>query len=286
MSIFYPAVNIEPTICSKNLYTHDPSLNHTCTPSTEHEFFMSPSDISYCLFKQYDIDYLNTYFHKNHIHYRILSHPQKTNTCYEKAIIIGQWNPLNVIKTLYFQDSNGFLYAVVIPETGCFFKNENLINALELVPSCELAKAKNLPQFMTYGTCSPFVTKNDCYENGGRVKKIIFDSETLNYKKKESTLDDFSFGTDHRFSLQMNYYECYKLLQYQFGTSVMQAGLLTLSFKESFIRTKGKLNINYDFSSINYRTALFINSIHGFGDVTIKNDFSSELNLPNILKSH
>ncbi len=285
MSIFYPTTYEVQKLNTTDIESVDPSLNGTCSGSTQKEFYLSHQEINTIFFNPYKIDYLNNYYLNNRLHYRILSHPVKTNTCYEKAEIIGNWNPLNVIKALYFQTTDGYLYAVIIPETGCFFNKEILTDILGLNSSMELAKAKCLPTYMTYGTCSPFIEKNDYFENGGSVKKILFDSETLSIKKEESNLDDFSFGNDHRFSLQMNYYECFKILQHQFGSCVTQAELLKLSFKESFVRVKGKLNISYNFSSLNYRTAAFINSIHGFGDVTISNDYSSELELPNILYS-
>jgi hypothetical protein len=59
--------------------------------------------------------------------------------------------------------------------------------------------------------------------------------------------------------------------------------ILNLSFKEKMIRNNGKVHITYEFNSLNYRTARFVNSIHGFGDVSILNDHIDELDLPSIL---
>ena len=59
--------------------------------------------------------------------------------------------------------------------------------------------------------------------------------------------------------------------------------ILNLSFKEKFIRDKGKIKIAYEFKTLNYRTAQFINGIHGYGDVSIVNDYIDELDLPEVL---
>jgi len=49
------------------------------------------------------------------------------------------------------------------------------------------------------------------------------------------------------------------------------------------VRTKGRLKITYEFNSLNYRIARFINGIHGSGDVSIVNDHVDELDLPDVL---
>jgi len=51
-------------------------------------------------------------------------------------------------------------------------------------------------------------------------------------KKHENTLNEFSFGLDYRFSIQMNYYQCYKMLKHIFGDIIRQDSLLNLAFKE------------------------------------------------------
>jgi len=84
-------------------------------------------------------------------------------------------------------------------------------------------------------------------------------------------------------SVQMNYYDCYQMLKNLFPDVVREEELLSLSFNEKLRRTNGKMNITYEFQSVNYRTAKFINSIHGYGDVTIMNDYRDELDLPPVL---
>ena len=136
---------------------------------------------------------------------------------------------------------------------------------------------------MSYGTCSPFVVDQDLSDNGGKVEKILFDRETLSIKKDDKTMDDFSFGLNHRMSIQMNYFDCFKLLKERYPGTIVEEEVLNLSFKEKLVRKNGKIKIAYEFSALNYRTARFINSIHGYGDVSILNDYVDELYLPEVL---
>ena len=265
----------------------DPSLNGDNVRSLENKFSFPAGEIDNLFLSKYQLEYITRYVQDRNIPFRVVTHPEKTNTCYEKAQIFGDWNPLNIIKALYFESPlDQLLYAVVIPETGCFIDRSYLASLLGLPQGVVLAKAKELPANMSYGTCSPFIIPGDLVENGGRVAKILFDSETLVAKKHDNSLDDFSFGLDHRFSLQMNYYHCYKMLKAIFKNTIFAEEVLTLSFTEKFFRKNGKIKINYDFKSINYRTAQFINNIHGVGDVSVENDYVDELDLPEILTSN
>ena len=213
-----------------------------------------------------------------------MSHPSETKTCFEKAETLTPWDPLNIIKAFYLECStNESLYVVVIPETGCFIDKTRIKEILNLPQESILRKAKDLPNNMSYGTCSPFIVDEDIISNGGKVEKILFDTETLVIKKNDNTLDDFSFGLDHRLSLHINYYQCFKMLKKRYPGVIFDEEIFNLSFKEKFVRNNGKIRITYDFDSLNYRTAKFINSIHGFGNVSIMNDFVDELDLPEIL---
>ena len=94
---------------------------------------------------------------------------------------------------------------------------------------------------MTFGTCSPFIHDDDAAVNGGRVQRILFDREicTLLLKRHERTLDDFSFGSDHRLSIQMNYYDCH-MLGRRFGDLVRDEEILA-GVQESFVRNRGRI---------------------------------------------
>ena len=264
----------------------DPSLNSENAPSLANGYRLSLEDFNRLFFSSYDVSYITEYFVSKELDFRVVTHPFESNTCFEKAELLNYCDPLNVIKTLYFEySSDNSLYAVVIPETGCFINRSSLKELLNLPGNGFLKKADTLPRNMSFGTCSPFITANDLKINGGTVAKIIFDSETLEIKKHEKNLDDFSFGTNHKMSLQMNYYHCYRMLKTLYPDAVNKVEVLSLSFKEKFIRNTGKICIHYEFNSINYRTAKFINSIHGYGDVSIINDYIDEIDLPIILGS-
>lgn len=284
MSIYYP--DIEKTSAAgggMNIEKNDPSLNGQMAESLGHEFALSIEDLSRLFLSPYGIDYIGRHFAPQQ-GFRVVTHAYKTNTCFEKAELLGSWDPLHVIKALYFECStNDCLYAAVIPETGCFVNRVKLKNLLNLTSGAHLKKAASLPKYMNFGTCSPFICGDDLKENGGKVEKILFDSETLNSKKTDKTLDDFSFGLDHRMSIQMNYYECFRMMKKLYPEVVVEEKLLDLSFKEKLRRINGKINISYEFNSLNYRTAKFINSIHGYGDVSIYNDYVDELELPHVL---
>ena len=269
-----------------NIEQDDPSLNDCNSASLQELINLPKIEFNNLFLSKYKLEYITKYSQERGVPFRIVTHPRDTNTCYEKAILLGSWDPLNIIKALYFEcQSDQHLYVVVVPETGCFMDKTYLTSLLGLPQGVVLAKSKLLPKNMAYGTCSPFITPDDLLENGGKVAQIIFDSETLVSKKNNKFLDDFSFGLDHRFSLQMNYYHCFKMLKAVFGDIVIADKVLTLSFSEKFIRKNGKINIHYDFKTINYRTAKFINSIHGGGDVTIVNDYVDELDIPDVLTS-
>ncbi len=285
MSVYYidnkMAPSAEPAL---DIEKNDPSLNGQKTGSFLNEFRLNIEDLNRLFFSRYEIDYISQYFSLRNLEFRVVTHSCETNTCFEKAELLGSWDPLNVIKALYFEYSeDDSLYVVVVPETGCFINRARLKDVLNLPGDGFLKKANVLPKYMSFGTCSPFITKEDLKINGGRIEKIIFDSETLNIKKNDKNLDDFSFGLDHRMSIQMNYYHCYNMLMKIYPAVVAEEEILNLSFKEKLIRNNGKINIAYEFHSLNYRTARFINSIHGYGDVSIINDYIDELDLPRVL---
>lgn len=262
----------------------DPSLNGQSMQSLVKEFHVNGENFRQLFLAKYGLEYIADYFENKHLECRIVTHPKQTVTCYEKAELLGEWSPLNVIKALYFEcpDTNS-LFAVVTPETGCFIDRLQVKSALRLPLETNLKKASNLPIGMNFGTCSPFIVESDASFKGGRVKKILFDRETLVLKRYERTLDDFSYGMDHRFSIQMNYYDCYDMLKRKFSDLISDEELLKLSFKETFVRNQGRIKITYDFNSLSYRISNFINSIHGNGEISIVNDHVDELDFPEIL---
>jgi hypothetical protein len=285
MSLYYiddQAASLED--CVFDIERSDPSLNGEMADSLLHEFRMNTREFNRVFLSRYEIDYIGKYFASKKLELRVLTHPRKTNTCFEKAELLGSWDPLNVIKALFFEYSlDDSLYAVVVPETGCFIDRTKLKEILGLPGHGFLKKASRLPGNMSFGTCSPFITADDLKIGGGRVEKILFDSETLAVKSSDMTLDDFSFGLDHRMSIQMNYTDCFHMLRERYPDNIEEEQILTLSFKGKLQRANGKINISYEFNSLNCRTAKFINGMHGYGDVCIFNDYIDELDLPSVL---
>lgn len=285
MTIYYIDNDVDSLSANElELDRNDNSLNGNSSPSLSQECRVTLADFNKLFFEEYSLEYVSDYFLSKQHDIRIVSHSNETKTCFDKAEMLTPWDPLNIIKAFYLECStNESLYVVVIPETGCFIDKTRIKEILNLPQESFLRKAKDLPNNMSYGTCSPFIVDGDIVNNRGRVAKILFDTESLVIKKNDNTLDDFSFGLDHRLSLQINYYQCFKMLKKRFPDIISDEEILNLSFKEKFVRNNGKIRVTYDFDSLNYRTAKFINSIHGFGNVSILNDFVDELDLPEIL---
>lgn len=103
------------------LNQHDPSLNSELAPVNQCKFKIDRDTMNELFLSKYRIEYISDFSIKNQKAVRVLSFPQESNTCYEKADILPKWNPLNVIKAFYLESSdNGALHAVIVPETGCF----------------------------------------------------------------------------------------------------------------------------------------------------------------------
>jgi len=260
----------------------DPSLNGQKMFALWRRFGAGRRALDRLFLAPYELEYITEYFSTRR-DLRVLTYPLKTSTSYEKAQCLGSWSPLNVIKALYLQSLSGDLYAIVVPETGCFLNKDAIREQLGLDTDDQLVKARSLPRNMAHGTCSPFLTADDFIDNGGPVRAVVFDTQTLQCKREESQLDDFSFGLDHRCSIQMNYAACFDMLVARYGAAVLGRELLGLAFKENLVRRNGKIRIHYEFDALNYRTARFIEQIHGFGDVSIVNDYSDESYLPEVL---
>ncbi len=285
MSIYWLDIHAAPLLeVQKDLGANDPSLNGERAASLDKKLQVSPSDLQALFFSKCENDYIVPFCSSSKVPLRVVTHPFDSNTCFEKAELLDAWDPLHVIKALYFEYSgDGSIYVAVIPETGCFIDRGRLKELLIIGGNGHLKKSDVLPKYMTFGTCSPFIGPWDLRMNGGRIEKMVFDAEALVFKKNENGLDDFSFGVDHRVSLQMNYWSCFQMLKRLYPGVVIEEEVLNLSFKEKLVRSNGKINITYQFQSLNYRTAKFVNGIHGYGDVTQINDYSDEINLPRIL---
>jgi hypothetical protein len=285
VSQFYSArAEEEPEGLGGAVEAVDPSLDGNSAGSLDRVFRLAPTDFDARFFQPYGLEYLGTHFRSHGFELRVVSHPRATTTCFEKAELLG-WDPLNVIKALYFEDQvTHRLFAVVVPETGCFVDMARIGRIAGITEPGRLRKSSTFPRNMERGTCSPFLTEADLVAAGGLVERIWFDTGSLLGKRNGGLLDDFSFGLDHRFSVQLGYAHAYDLLRARYPGVITDAEILSLSFKQVMARVKGKIKLRYEFESLNYRTAAFFSSMHGARDVTISNDYVDELDLPDPLK--
>lgn len=257
----------------------DPSLREGA-PSLAHTLSVDRSVLCERFLTSHGLDYVADYFARRGTECRVVTHPEATVTCYEKALLLGDFSPLCVVKTLFFvHPESSALWGIVVPETGCFLDRETLRELLDTVDRPRVAT--ELPEGMSVGTCSPLITERHVTsEATPRIERLVFDSETLVLKRHERSIDDFSFGDDKRLSIQMNYFDCFDMLRQRYGDVVIDREVLTTSFKETFVRKKGRLTITYDIASISYRMASVMHTMNAGGDVTITNDYVDELDLP------
>lgn len=156
----------------------------------------------------------------------IYEHSRATSTCAEKVALLAQetgqhWSVDQAVKALYFKGTIknrdkveiGYLYAFVTPEFGIPIKTHRHLGK-------QLPPAKPLPDYMEWGTCTPFIPDWDVSRAGGRVQRIF-----VHYSPRhDRTIVDMSIGGSgpdaHRRSLWMPYGDVVKLLVKQFGTQV------------------------------------------------------------------
>jgi hypothetical protein len=260
----------------------DGSLGPARLPSLAHTFHVTAAQMRALFFDSYDLGYLVEYFASRQLPLRVVTHPVETNTCFEKAELLGaDWSPLDVIKAVYLRDSdNGNVHAFAVPETGCFLDRDRLRNLLGGPSSVgPLAVSEVLPRNMVLGTCSPFVTDADARSTDVVLSAIVFDSETLMEKKHDRTLDDFSFGLDRRFSLQMSYFHAYKVLKHHYPSLVQSEEIMGVTCTERLVRSRGRLKINYDIESLSYRIAKRLDEISRSVSLSSSNDHIDEVGL-------
>lgn len=228
-------------------------------------------DMEKLFFEPYQLQFVFQHLVQMMIPFRIVTLPKPSNTCLEKASLLGNWNPLSVIKAIYLQvaDTDDVI-AVIVPETGYSLNKEKVRSELSLSESVVIKKSQWLPDYMEYGTCSPFVRPLDLYRGDGKLRYIIFDDTSLKAKAREDTFDDFSIGLNHCVSIQLNYFDCFNAIRDLLGSDVVVSlPVMDLVFKEKLIRKKGRLRIDYDFQSLDFNTANFLNNSHGNQELNV-----------------
>jgi hypothetical protein len=165
--------------------------------------------------------YVHTLAEELSIPLELISHSQSTDTCYEKAALLG-WEPRRVIKAIYF-GSKDHVVGIVSPELGgCIPAREILGQSLGL--SLRKAKRyrpiKEMPSGMEYGTCTPFALESSV---GSEIHDfIVVDMPSLN-----DIVVDISIGgmcdQAHKTSLHLPYGGIYGILKEKFEGLVHKA---------------------------------------------------------------
>jgi hypothetical protein len=155
------------------------------------------------------------------INVKAIKHEVATDTCFEKADLLG-WDFERIVKAVFFHKKD-ISYGLIFPELGerdfPSHITKEIISEVFNITKTQAKKFKNsyCPNGMEYGTCTPFILE-DSFEKG--LERIfIYDYPELNNK-----LVDISIGGEgeeaHKISLHLKYEDIYKILKYQFGDRI------------------------------------------------------------------
>lgn len=162
---------------------------------------------------------------------RVALHESETDTCFEKAEILG-WPAERVVKAVFLSRGSE-LYGFIFPEIGTE-ESPAYINAREIIKALlgyGNGKAKEFhndycPEGMEKGTCTPFVLERTFENPDKRLARLFI------HRKPEldDKVVDISIGgageEAHRLSLHMQYRAIYDILEYRFGDKVSRADLM------------------------------------------------------------
>jgi len=152
---------------------------------------------------------------------KAVKHNLATDTCFEKAGILG-WPAERIVKAIFFNKGES-IYGFVFPELGerdspQYIEKEVLAKTLSIT-STQAKKFRNsyCPEGMEYGTCTPFVLEELFVNN-------LRDIHICNVPHLENSLVDISIGgfgeEAHRTSLHLNYKDIYSILYNKFGNRI------------------------------------------------------------------
>ena len=176
-------------------------------------------------FKDYNLTYILELALEFGIHFHIATHTIRTNTCKEKAKITRL--PLErVIKGFYVWDNKTEkVYGLVVPGDRTYVKSKvaEAVGINNDESETRIEKSEWLPEYIEYGTVHPFIN-TESFSPNGKLELILFDRNFLRKRNEEGGLDDFSFTThpstgydNHRLSIQINYYDAFKILTSKFS---------------------------------------------------------------------
>jgi len=164
-----------------------------------------------------------------------VKHDKATNTCFEKADLIN-FDPMQVVKSVYLWDNNGKFYGFVAPELGTRERplkfDEPLIKRIFREDKIQAKKLMGLrnsfsPTGMEHGTFTPFVP--DYYFDGdgftGTLDRIyVYGSQELNGKKADISIGGFG-EESHKISVLLNYEDIYEGLNWKFPGKIEKFNL-------------------------------------------------------------
>lgn len=159
---------------------------------------------------------------------RAVWHEAMTDTCFEKAEILG-WDSRRVVKAVFLHKDRE-MYGFVFPELGA--EKPLSVSAKDVLPSLlgisgkQAKKYRNsvCPEGMEFGTCTPFVPE-DAFNQG--LSRLYIH----NFSDIEDQVVDISIGGSgegaHKTSLHLPYEGIYDILERRFGDRVQKAELFT-----------------------------------------------------------
>jgi prolyl-tRNA editing enzyme YbaK/EbsC (Cys-tRNA(Pro) deacylase) len=158
--------------------------------------------------------YITDLAQKLGIETKLVEHDKHTETCYEKAELLG-WDPARVIKAVYFHKDD-HVVGIITPELGEKIPVRDVLPAV--LPEISRKKAKSYsnhyaPEGMAFGTCTPF--PQESIMSQGIDHLIIYDHPSI-----DDQLVDVSIGgreePHFRTSMHLPYSGIYAILAEQF----------------------------------------------------------------------
>ncbi|MBS3076934.1 hypothetical protein J4233_01545 [Candidatus Pacearchaeota archaeon] len=152
---------------------------------------------------------------------RAVRHDVATDTCFEKAELLG-WLPTRVVKAVFFH-RGGEMHGFVFPELGVW--KPTYLDTRVVLPTLlgvSRSRAKDYrnhicPEGMEFGTCTPFVFEDSFAELGGRLSGVfIHEIPGLDAETVDISIGGFG-DVAHRTSVHLPYSGIHKILEYKFG---------------------------------------------------------------------
>lgn len=179
-------------------------------------------------------EYILDYSEKFEKDIKAVEHEIATDTCFEKADLLG-WAPINIVKCVFLSGKEGKFYGFVAPELGerrnspLRFDNQQIAKIFNKKTMKQMGNLSNsmVPLGMEKGTCTPLVP--DYYFNGdgfiGSLEKIfVYDSSKLNKELVDISIGGYGKEA-HKISVHLNYEDIYGCLNWKFPGKIEKFNL-------------------------------------------------------------